>query len=364
MSKRQTYHRIKLGAALLGLLLLLPLGGCSLLLDRDYVTESVHNQFSDEEAGSDVLGAETYQGLVSAVLHLISQGQETGVIRLYNYTGAAESDLDAACLEVTQKDPMGVYAVEYIQYDLSRVVSYYQADLTISYRRSAEQIASVVSVTGNGGIENGIREALTQYRSEAVFRVSYFEGDQDAVKTMLTDAYYDVPAAAMGLPKADVTLYPETGQQRVVEITLTYPKESKVLTEKKKTLAALTEKLTASLSKDKGEALEKELIALIRGRVTYMPQGGNTAYDALTDGAADAEGMALALQLLCQQTGLESRVVRGSWNGEPWYWNVVQVDGVWRHVDLTQADASHRQDQAMVDGGYQWDVSRTPACPG
>lgn len=363
MTKRQSSRPKSTLTALLGLFLLLSLGGCSLLLDRDYVSESVHNQFSDEEAGSDALGAETYQGLVSAVLHFISQGQETGVIRLYNYTGAAESDLDAACLEVTQKDPMGVYAVEYIQYDLSRVVSYYQADLTIAYRRSAEQISSVVSVTGNGGIENGIREALTQYRSEAVFRVSYFEGDEDTVSTMLTDAYYDVPAAALGLPQTEIALYPETGQQRVVEIALTYPEETKTLKEKKKTLSAAVDELSSTLSNGKGTALEQELIALIRTRVTYGPQGGNTAYDALIDGTANGEGMALAWQLLCQRTGLESRVVRGALNGRPWFWNMVQIDGSWHHIDLTQAEAQQRNDQDMLDGGYQWDASRTPACP-
>ncbi|MEG2000190.1 MAG: hypothetical protein RR053_02185, partial [Evtepia sp.] len=86
-------------------LLLLMLTGCAPVLNRSYTSITPHTQFSDEDA--DVLRAENYQGLVSAVLHLVSGAESKGVIRLYNYPGAAESDLDAACLEVTQQDPLG-----------------------------------------------------------------------------------------------------------------------------------------------------------------------------------------------------------------------------------------------------------------
>lgn len=347
--------------ALAGLLLSQP--GCSRLLDREYAAQTPHSQFSDEEAGSDVLGAETYQGLVSAILHLISQGQETGVVRLYHYTGAAESDLDAACLEVTQQDPLGVYGVAYIQYDLSRVVSYYQADLTISYRRAPAQIAAMVSVTGNGGVENGLREALTQYRQEAVFRVSYFQGDRDTVTRMVTDAYYDVPAAALGLPQIQVELYPETGQQRVVEVLLTYPEETKTLTKKQSALLPQGEALTADLLSLGETARLEALAALIGDRVTFDPQGATNAYDALNGGTADAQGMALTVSFLCQQADLDCQVLRGTRDGAGHFWNLVQLNGVWRHLDLSRRGGGLLGDGTMVAAGYQWETAGVPVCP-
>ena len=61
---------------LLPLLLLaaLPLTGCGTLLERSYASVTPHTQFSDLSENEDILRAETYQGLVSALLHLVEQG--------------------------------------------------------------------------------------------------------------------------------------------------------------------------------------------------------------------------------------------------------------------------------------------------
>ena len=69
---------------LTALLLLLP--GCTPLLERSYSSVTPHRPFSDEEENPSILRAETYQGLVSALLYLVGQGKEEGVIRLYQYT--------------------------------------------------------------------------------------------------------------------------------------------------------------------------------------------------------------------------------------------------------------------------------------
>ena len=83
----------------------LALTGCSSMLERSYSSQTPHIQFSDEAENADIFRAETYQGLVSALLYLVSQGEEAGTIRLYQYssvTGTAAGDVDQACLEVTQ----------------------------------------------------------------------------------------------------------------------------------------------------------------------------------------------------------------------------------------------------------------------
>ena len=93
-----------LGLAL-ALSLALPLTGCGSMLERSYASVTPHTQFYDESAITSTLGAENYQGLVSALLHLVEEGEETGVIRLYQYssvTGSAASDVDQACQEATR----------------------------------------------------------------------------------------------------------------------------------------------------------------------------------------------------------------------------------------------------------------------
>ena len=64
-------------ALLLSLGLVLGLAGCGSMLERSYASVTPHTQFSDESDSGSVLRAETYQGLVSALLHLVEQGAET-----------------------------------------------------------------------------------------------------------------------------------------------------------------------------------------------------------------------------------------------------------------------------------------------
>lgn len=139
-------------ALLLSLGLVLGLAGCGSMLERSYASVTPHTQFSDESDSGSVLRAETYQGLVSALLHLVEQGAEKGELRLYQYssvTGAAASDVDQACLEVTQEDPLGAYAVDYIKYDVEQTVSYYQIDVKLAYNIDPKELKDVISVTGS-----------------------------------------------------------------------------------------------------------------------------------------------------------------------------------------------------------------------
>ena len=72
--------------------------------------------------------------------------------------------------------------------------------------------------------------------------------------------------------------------------------------------------------------------------------------------AAHSEGVALAFQLLSENTALESTVVRGILDGRPHFWNLVRLeDGEYRHVDATMEDGLFRTDGELLELGYQWD---------
>lgn len=103
------------------------LSGCASLLNREYVSVTTHNMAPTAEGDSSTLRAESYQELVNALLYFITQGTEEGSIRLYVDAEDVEADLEAACLEVVQEDPLGAYAVEFIKYSVSSVVTYCEA---------------------------------------------------------------------------------------------------------------------------------------------------------------------------------------------------------------------------------------------
>ena len=202
------------------------LSGCS-MLERSYVASTPHVAFSDEDNDPSILRAETYQGLVGALLHLVGQGKETGVIRLYQFvsiTGSAASDVDRACLEVTQEDPLGAYAVDYIKYDVDQTSSYYEVNVKLAYTKTAEEIAQIISVTGSNAVAQELRELLPDLPGQVVFRISYFS-QEDGAQTLeqaVWEAYADLEEPRPTLTDVTVTLYPDSGEQRVAEIQLAW----------------------------------------------------------------------------------------------------------------------------------------------
>ena len=219
-------------AGALLILCALLLVGCTPMLERSYADQSPHIQFSDEAENAEILRAETYQGLVSALLFLVGQGEQAGTIRLYQYSsvsGAAASDVDRACLEVTQEDPLGAYAVDYIKYDVSQTPAYYEISVKLAYRKSPEEIAQVISVTGSSAVARELRELLPEQPERVAFRISYFtRSDSAEALRQSVQEEYDLQRESLALPELtdlQVALYPDRGQQRVAELTFTWARE-------------------------------------------------------------------------------------------------------------------------------------------
>ena len=176
---------------LLALALSVALTGCEVMLERSYSASSPHVDKLTTAGDPSVVRVETYRELVSALLYLVSRGEEEGAIQFYSYTSDVEADLTAACLEVTTQDPLGAYAVDYIRHELSQVVAYDQANLSIHYRRTLEQIRSLVNVTGTSAIRTEIQTALSNFEEELVLRVAYFSEDEAFLRELIRQAYYD-----------------------------------------------------------------------------------------------------------------------------------------------------------------------------
>ena len=351
-------------AAVTALTLLLT-AGCSALFSRQYVHVTNHTATPTAEGDPSVLRAESYQELVNALIYFIGQGAETGSIRLYMDSETVETDLENACLEVVQEDPLGAYAVEYIKYSVNSVVTYNQADVQITYRRTKEQVASIVSVTGTTAIRSELRSALSSFDPEQVLRISYFDGDEDYIMTLVREAYYSTPATALGLPQAEIAIYPDSGRQRIVEILLTYPLDLPELERRQLLLENRLEQLLQSPSLTLGEDPLLAAASTVLSAGDYAPAGGSTAYDVLVEGQGSSEGLALAMTLLCQNLNVDCQVVQGALDGEPHFWTVVETESGWRHLDLTASQPLSiplLTDEEQTALGYSWDAEAVPPC--
>ncbi len=337
----------------LALALTLCLTGCSSLLDRDYLHISPYTPVSS--IGSAALQVDSYQGLVNAILYLVSSGTEQGVLNLRNYPNSVQNDLDRACLEVMQEDPLGAYAVESIRHDAAPMSTHWLIDLYISYRRTPEQIKSIVSVTGNSAIRRELSKTLAEFSPTATLRIGYFSQGEDYIPNLLRQAYYDTPMAAMGMPEFTICIYPDTGYQRIVELELIYPATPGTMQQRVQELEALTPSLVPQ------DATAESLYTSLHNTVVVdRTDAGCTAYDALIGGTANSEGAALAYQLLCDQAGIPCTVVCGQLDGAPHVWNIVSVNGSYRHLDLS-AGLFGLTDAELVNAhNYTWDREQYP----
>ena len=135
--------------------------GCSAMLERSYVSATTHVDYYAVEEDPPVLRAETYQGLVNSILYFVESHSATGTIRLYNYTGDVEADLANACTEILNEDPLGAYAVRDIRYDTTRIVTYYEVNLSVIYSRSAAEVEEIQFVTGLTSLRRAFSDAIS-----------------------------------------------------------------------------------------------------------------------------------------------------------------------------------------------------------
>ena len=339
------------------------LTGCSALLEREYSQVTTHNAVPATEGDPSILRADSYQELVNALIYFVSGGVEEGTVRLYTDTENVEPYLSDACLEVVQEDPLGAYCVEFIKYTVDPVVTYSEARVNITYRRTREQVASIVQATGVTAIRSELKAALTSFAPERVLRISYFEQDEAFIRELVRQAYYDVPACALGMPQVDLSIYPGSGRQRIVEILLDYPLELRELTRRQAALAKELKELAWDLTGQPDLPLAAARALLELGK--YDPQGGSSAYDLFAAKRADSEGLALSYAALCQTLEVPCHVAQGTLEEVPHFWAVVQTSEGWRHIDLSAMNREEGPlytDQQLLELGYIWDETALPAC--
>lgn len=362
----------------LALLLCLGLSGCGEVLAGSYQTSVPHVDRPATAEDSSAIRVENYRELVSAVLYLVSQGEDGGTLQFYDYPEDVETALTNACLEVATQDPLGAYCVDYIRHETTRVVSYDQATLSIHYRRTMDQVHSMVRVTGTSAIRTELREALANFEPEVVLRVTYFSEDEESIRALIRQAYYDNPVSALGFPQVEINLYPDSGNQRVVEILLTYPESVEELRAKAADLSHMVADIVEGYWDLEPNQILPEGVKALAERVTYDPEGPANAYSALTEGQANSEGMALTYILLCGRAfwvrGWDCSIVEGvlrvpvfpeemdpeetegpEFTELPHFWVSLHFpNGETLYLDPSNEALSSSTAQEMFDAGYRW----------
>ncbi len=383
-------------ALLLAMLWLGSAAGCSILFDREYYTRAEYeaqDTETDTDDGDAIGSISNYTALKRAITLLVTEHIESAQLQFLNYDGNISTDISTACWEVKSSTALGAFAVDYISYDLSRIVSYYQAEIYITYKRSAAQVEALEEIATTAALSQRIDTALRSNETYLVLELSSTSVTADTIAEYLEAAYYTDPLASPVLPVVEVSFYPESGVDRIAEITIDYGMDSQELNERREALALAVETVTAALQTEVAEEPEADddaeaedatasdelteqvtaeadmvyaLCEYITEHCTLEDTAGTTAWDALVNGTADSQGIAMALEALCQALDIECVVVAGRLSSEAHYWNIVTLDGVSYHVDTAHSSDEGENlflvSDAMLWGAYWWDTSEYPVC--
>ena len=188
------------------------LAGCASLLEREYSLVEPHSSKFWESEAAATLRAENHQDIVNDLLLLIGQHTESATIRLYNFDDdmAVAETLEQATTEIQQETPMGAYAVEYITSSSQSQRGYYEIDVQISYRRTAEQIQAVVNATSVEALSSLLEAALNSEKPELAVRIGFWrQEDRARVEAIVEQLRQD--RGLMETPAWAISYYPAGG---------------------------------------------------------------------------------------------------------------------------------------------------------
>lgn len=346
------------------------LSGCASVFDKEYLSVTTFPESTTSPAADGATTVRSYLDLKLAINSLVTAHSESGTLDFSNYNSASISDdLAAATKEVSTETALGAYAVDYISYDLDRIAGYYEAEVYVYYRRTAEEVEAIVSESTVSGLREAIETALSELRTELVVMVSASGAGEEEVNEYITEAYMDSPLSCVLRPKSEVTMYTGGGLQRIYEIKLKYGLDTETLEKMKAALSEELEELAARITSQSTAHRALQAASVLIELCTFDEEAGSSLWSAIHEGSADSEGMAVAYKALCDAADIDCMVVTGRQDRAEHYWNIVTIDGESYHVDVSMVRERGYAGTFLISdaemwGHYWWDIEDYPQCEG
>lgn len=349
----------------------LSLCACGSIYDRDYLV--IEDYVSDQNVQSEQesVTVSRYSALKSGILKLVQTGTEEGFIVLdANYSGDPAEDLARACWELRSQNALCAYCVDNIAYELSQIVTYYEAKINVSYAVNRIKVSDIKQVNYAYELKELLRNAMEQgVQYIAVLVESGYYSNED-VAAIVSDTYYTTPTVAAAETRADVNVFSGSGGQKLYDIAINYGTDMEELQTAKLRLSNLNP--FADLDIENMSEPERALAACeyLSHNCRVTESGSSSAYDALLDGLADSKGISLAYIELCRELGVKCQFVEGEFNWTDHCWNIIELDGERYHVDVTACisgddiEAGFLFNDSQMWGLYRWDIASYPACSG
>ncbi len=354
----------KLSMLCWALALCLLLSGCDMWMNGTYVYKSPHQ---DDYTPYDVsqTAVSTQQELRRELSRFVGAGREDGVIYFTDLDkDQAQDYLDSEIRYLKTYDPVGAYALEEITCQLGTSGGRQAIAIKAKYYYSRSRILQIRDAADMEQAKQLAADALESFQGSVVMLVeNYREMDFEQFTQEYVAMY---PDRCMEQPQVTVSVYPEMGISRVVELSFTYQNTREEL----KVMQEAVEKVFTSaelyVSPDAG-VTEKyfQLYNFLMERSDYRLETALTpAYHLLRHGVGDSKAFASVYAAMCRRVGLDCQMVSGTRNGEPWWWNVIAWEDAYYYLDLLACSEKGRfawyTQEKMKGYVWNWDQYQTP----
>lgn len=366
---------MKRGIAIL-LLVALTLGisGCSTWVKNEYLSVTPHVEQSvpasetQEEETPLVTNRNELRG---AVLSLIRNWTERGILLVRDYDGDVSSDLSEILDYATSEDPIGAYAVDYADAELTGSVRAGRIEVSIVFRRSAAEIGSIVTVSNNSAALRKIQQALVDSDTALTLRIRDYQ--QTDFEADIRDYCLEHPELILAIPEISAELYPREGATRILELHFSYPESRDRMRTMLSSVNTILSSATAYVCTGKTDNERAALLhRFLTSRFRYEIEAETPsmpAYRLLCEGAAHSLSFASVVYAECAAAGLECRIVTGTRGGASHYWNLLCIDGEYYYVDLMRSVERDMRELTLLtseqlkDEDYAWPEDDYPATP-
>ena len=374
--------RIKMLILLILLISLVFALGCASILEGSVWSESVHVGSGAVRPIGEFSEASNFEELKLVILEFVEQPETSGRILIYSYDGDIEEDIELAIYEILRNHPVGAFAVYDIFAEVSTIVTHFEVAIDVEFNRSEQQMESIVLIQSIEELESYILNSMKAYDDELIIRTRMRNITRHTLERLIWETYYNNPRHIIMMPSVAITVFPESGADRIFEIHFGHMQPSAILGRRTTTLiGSVVHNADAAIRETEAETLLALVETLIRasdfdeGAARVISEHGvqnplATAFGALVNGSAVGEGFAMAFKALCDELGIRNEVILGEFYGMIHAWNIVYLYGNYYHIDVAMAvvngieTAFLKSDEAFLYLEYLWDRANSPSADG
>lgn len=335
------------------------LSGCDFWMNGSYssVTPNLGNVTAGSQQDEEIY---SYGNLLERLEETVEMGIQKATFSASRFdTDTLESYMQKATEQIMSNHPVGSFAVEQISYDVGNSGGRQAIGVNISYSRTKSEILGMSVARNMDEAKSLIQEALVKCDASLVMRIQAYEA-LDIVQIIQNYGEQN-PHICIEIPQASVSTYPDSGLERVVEISFVYKNSREVLRSMQQTV--LDSFAAAKRNLLPGDSM---LVKIGKLYAYLMERHENTmgtsitpAYSVLRYGVGDSKAFSEVFAALCRWVGLNCETITGTRDGEAWCWNAICIDDSYYYLDLIQCwrNQTYQLKRFNQMTGYVWDYS-------